>query len=142
MISGLVILFVCQLLGEGIAILLNLPIPGPVIGMILLFAGLLVTDRSPKTQSDELRSDHVPSSTARFPGLEKAAQGMLEYLALMFVPAGTGIITYMSLIQAEGLALTLTLVISTALTLIVTGGVLQLITKNRSQPTAQKEELT
>jgi holin-like protein len=142
MISGLVILFVCQLLGEGIAILLNLPIPGPVIGMILLFAGLLVTDQSPETYPDKLRSDNDQVSTTRFPGLEKAAQGILEYLALMFVPAGTGIITYMSLIQAEGLALTLTLIISTALTLVVTGGVLQLITKNRSRPGAPEENLT
>ena len=36
------ILLVCQLAGEVIARLLQLPLPGPVLGMVILFVGLVV----------------------------------------------------------------------------------------------------
>jgi putative effector of murein hydrolase LrgA (UPF0299 family) len=41
MIAGLAALLVCQLTGEAVARLFGLPVPGPVIGMALLFAILL-----------------------------------------------------------------------------------------------------
>lgn len=58
-------------------------------------------------------------------GLESAAQGLLRYLALLFVPAGTGIIAYLALIREEWLAITIALIGSTILTLAVTGGLMQ-----------------
>ena len=42
MLFYLTVIFVCQLIGEVLVTLLHLPIPGPVIGMALLFAGLLM----------------------------------------------------------------------------------------------------
>ena len=36
------ILLTCQLAGEVITRLLHLPLPGPVLGMVILFCGLLV----------------------------------------------------------------------------------------------------
>ena len=38
------LLLVCQLIGEVSGLWLRLPIPGPVIGILLLFVGLLVKD--------------------------------------------------------------------------------------------------
>ncbi|MBN1247305.1 MAG: CidA/LrgA family protein [Anaerolineae bacterium] len=132
MIGGLAVLLVCQLIGELLAALLQLPIPGPVIGMILLFCGLLARDWSLRSGGSrrENRRHRDTDGNLRGPmpvpqGLESAAQGLLRYLALLFVPAGTGIIAYLALIREEWLAITIALIGSTILTLAVTGGLMQ-----------------
>ena len=45
MLAGLFLLLLCQLAGETIVRGLSLPIPGPVIGIVLLVAGLAVRHR-------------------------------------------------------------------------------------------------
>jgi holin-like protein len=41
MLSALATLLVCQLAGEAIVRVAALPVPGPVVGMVLLFALML-----------------------------------------------------------------------------------------------------
>ncbi|MGC9523606.1 MAG: CidA/LrgA family protein [Anaerolineae bacterium] len=101
MIGGLVALLLFQLAGEIVAAALELPVPGPVIGMVLLFVVLLVRGETPESW-------------------EKAAQGLLKHLSLMFVPAGSGIVTYLALLRQELLPITAALVGSTLITIIVT----------------------
>ena len=36
MLSGLTLLLICQLIGEVLARVLHLPVPGPVLGLLLL----------------------------------------------------------------------------------------------------------
>ena len=43
MIKALTILVICQLVGEVAAQASGLPLPGPVIGLILLLGALIVT---------------------------------------------------------------------------------------------------
>ena len=52
MLESIAILLLCQLIGELIVIFLNIPVPGPVIGMILLFIGLVIFGEIPKKLSD------------------------------------------------------------------------------------------
>ena len=161
MIAGLAVLLVCQLVGELLQTLLRLPVPGPVIGMILLFCGLLLSDERPQRNGPRLwihraflgstwRSGSQPESQKRTSrseargnvrqpprSLETAAQGLLQHLALMFVPAGTGIIAYVTLLQDEWLAIAVALLGSTVLALIVTGAVLQ-IAKRMRQGTSRQ----
>jgi holin-like protein len=47
MIAGLATLLCCQLIGEALARWLSLPVPGPVIGMALLFFALLLRGALP-----------------------------------------------------------------------------------------------
>jgi holin-like protein len=42
MIEAFALLLLCQLAGEILSLGLGLPMPGPVIGLLLLFAGLIV----------------------------------------------------------------------------------------------------
>ena len=42
MIHGFALLLVCQLIGEIAVQALSLPLPGPLVGMLLLLAGLLM----------------------------------------------------------------------------------------------------
>lgn len=111
MLAGVFVLLACQLLGEVMARGLGLPTPGPVIGIVLLF-GVLVFQGWRK-QSGGVEQ----GSTA------KAADGLLANLGLVFVPAGVGISQHYRLILDNGVALVAALVVSTALTLIVTVGV-------------------
>lgn len=101
MIGSMAALLLFQLAGELIARLTGLPLPGPVLGMILLFVVLLARGSTPKVFSD-------------------ASRGLLDYLALLFVPAGVGIITHLGRVADEWLAIAITLVGSTALAVVVT----------------------
>lgn len=112
MLHGFALLLVFQLIGEFLSRVLHLPIPGPVIGMILLFTALVLHGRVPK-------------------GLRLAGEGLLAYLALLFVPAGVGLMAHMHLIGQDWLAILTGLLVSTVLTLAATGWVLQLLQRRR-----------
>ena len=96
MLGALTILLVFQLAGEAISHGLDLPIPGPVIGFILLLLALLLRRGVP----DELRS---------------TATGMLQHFSLMFVPAGVGVMVHLSRLRDEWLLIIVALVLSTLL---------------------------
>ena len=115
MIGAITLLLVFQLLGEVIARTLALPIPGPVIGMALLFAALA------------LRGG--PSADLR-----DTAQGLLQHLSLLFVPAGTGIMVHLHRVADEWLPLLLSLLISTVATLVVTALVMKLCQRAPTAP--------
>jgi holin-like protein len=114
MIASLALILLAQLLGEILARGAGVPIPGPVIGMGLMFAFLLVRDNArfglprylPKPLTDGT--------------LETTARGLLMNLSLMFVPAGVGVVGRLDLLRAQGLKLAIVLVVSTALSLLVT----------------------
>ena len=96
------ILLACQLAGEVIARLLQLPLPGPVLGMVILFVGLAVRG-------------HVPDD------LSTVAGGLLQNLSLLFVPAGVGVMLYVRLLAENWLALSVALLLSAVITIAVTG---------------------
>jgi holin-like protein len=100
MITALTMLLSCQLAGELVARLFGLPVPGPVLGMLLLFALLLVRPRSE-------------------PLIRETTAPLLRYLSLLFVPAGVGLIRHGGRIRAELAAITVAIVISTAATIVV-----------------------
>ncbi len=106
MIAALTQLLLFQLAGELIARGLNLPIPGPVLGMFLLFLALAWRGGAGGE-------------------LEVTSQGLLKHLSLLFVPAGTGIIVHAHRVADEWLPLLLSLFISTAATLAVTALVMR-----------------
>jgi putative effector of murein hydrolase LrgA (UPF0299 family) len=113
MINGLLLLFACQLVGEIAARGLALPVPGPVLGLLLLVAGLAVWNRMRPFDDATLQAS----------GLGRVAAGLLGSLALLFVPAGVGVTQHLGLVGEHGTALGLALVGSTLITLLVTVGV-------------------
>lgn len=115
MLRTLTILLLYQLAGEVTALALSLPVPGPLIGMVMLLATLIARGRAP----EELR--------------EGAAQ-LLTHLSLLFVPAGVGIMVNFARLRAEALPIAVSLVASTALTVAVTGWV-----ASRFRPQASAE---
>lgn len=108
MVQGLVQLLLFQALGE-VASRFMLPLmPGPVLGLVLLVAYLMV-------------SKSIPANM----GL--VAQGLLDNLGLLFVPAAVGVVLYLPLLQSNWLALSLVLCLSVMVTIGTTALVLKLL---------------
>lgn len=109
MLGTLTVLLACQLAGEVLARLAGWPIPGPVVGMALLFVGLILRGGLP-------------------PELDTAASGLLRHLSLLFVPAGSGVMLHAALLGREWLPISVALVASTVITIAVTGLVMKALT--------------
>jgi len=107
MLDALTLLVGCQLAGEVIARWAGLPLPGPVIGLMLLLAGLVWRGREPSA------------------GLKSAGQGLLANLGLLFVPAGVGVVTQLHVLAANWVPVTVAIVVSTFLGLAVAGWVME-----------------
>jgi holin-like protein len=113
MIASLALILLAQLLGEILARGAGVPAPGPVIGMGLMFGFLLLRDS--RIGLPRILPKPLTDGT-----LESTARGLLMNLSLMFVPAGVGVVGRLDLLRAQGLKLAIVLVVSTALSLLVT----------------------
>lgn len=105
-----------QLAGETLAaglgvVVPGVTIPGPVVGMGLFLAWLFWRNGPGES-------------------LDAATGGILRHLSLLFVPAAVGIVRHGETIANAGLAILLALVVSTALTLLVTVGVFLLVKRS------------
>ncbi|UCH72805.1 MAG: CidA/LrgA family protein [Rhodospirillales bacterium] len=115
MLGAVTLLLVCQLAGEAIQVATGVPVPGPVIGMALLFAGLVLRRRLRVGRREE---PETPGALA------ETAQGLLNHLSLLFVPAGVGVMLYLPLVAEEWLAISVSLVASTVITIVLTAALM------------------
>ena len=111
MLNALILLLACQFAGELAAQASGIPVPGPVIGLLLLLVGLVWREH---------RGHRGPT-----PELKSAANGLLSNLSLLFVPAGVGVVTQLDILAQSWLPLVVAIVVSTVLGLLVTGWVMQ-----------------
>ena len=100
-LTGFTWLLVFQCAGEGVVRLAGLPVPGPVAGMALLFAALLLRGKAPNA-------------------LAAAAGGLGQHLSLLFVPAGVGVMMYVGQVASEWLPIAAALLVSTVLAIAAT----------------------
>lgn len=110
MLHAILALLACQLAGEILVRIAALPLPGPVVGLLLLLIGLILRRRPPTD-------------------LERTANGLLSHLSLLFVPAGVGVIVHLERIRADWLPIAVALVGSTVLTIAVTAVVFRLVSR-------------
>jgi holin-like protein len=122
MLRALATLLVFQCLGEGVSYLFKLPVPGPVIGMLLLFGFLM------------LRPQEADA-------IEPTALELLRHLSLLFIPAGVGIMVSAGKIRGDALAVVVSLAVSTTLAIAVTALVTRALLRRqrRSEPAAQEQ---
>lgn len=109
-INGLCVLLLYQLAGELLARYFDLPVPGPVVGMLLLLATLVAGRR-------------VPGS------LDAASSALLGHLSLLFVPAGVGVMVHFDLIADEWLPILTALVASTLVSLALSALVMRALAR-------------
>ena len=99
-LRGLAILLLMQSAGEGLVHLTGWPLPGPVLGMLLLLPALALPQvREPAGACAEL---------------------LLQHLSLLFVPVGVGVMTHLDVLTQHGLRLAGVIVLSTWTGLAVT----------------------
>ena len=118
MLQALATLLVFQTIGEVLSYALALPVPGPVLGMALLLAFLLLNERA-------------------VAALRPTCVELLKHLSLLFVPAGVGVMLHVARLADEWLAIVVALVASTALAIIVTALVIRW-TARRFDPEASR----
>jgi holin-like protein len=106
------VLLVCQLAGEVTVRLLGIPLPGPVLGMVFLFLGLVVRGRVPD-------------------GLEETTRGIFSNFPLLFVPASVGVMVHFKVIAEEALPIAAGVLVSTVLTLVVSGRLMQYLMRRK-----------
>lgn len=124
MLLSLGLILLCQLIGEAIVHAADLPVPGPVIGLVLCVGLLLLRDRLRFGVPAELRD-------GRF---EKTGAGLLQHLSLLFIPAGVGVIQRLDVLAGNGAAILVAVGVSTVLglgvTALVFGAVARVVDRN------------
>ena len=104
---GLILLF--SFLGELLHILLPLPVPASVYGLLLLLAALLTR-------------------------IKEAAVFLIEIMPVMFIPAAVGLLTSWKLLQPIWFPVSVITLVTTVLVMAVTGRITQrMIRKNRKR---------
>lgn len=96
------VLYGFYLAGEWLGDFLHLPLPGSIIGFLLLFAALAL-------KIYPLR------------WIESGAQFLLAFLSLYFIPATVGVMNYGDVFTGKGILLIVIGVFSTLLTMAVSG---------------------
>jgi len=110
MLFGAIAILFCLWVGEGLVAWLSLPIPPAVVGMLVLFVGLLLFGRLPV-------------------GIDQSAQRLLAIMSLCFVPAGVGIMAYTQMLSGQWLAILFALITSTLIGILLTAWTLQRLCK-------------
>ncbi|MGZ5032572.1 MAG: CidA/LrgA family protein [Usitatibacter sp.] len=110
MIAGLVEILIFQGLGELASHFLLPMIPGPVIGLVLLLAWF-----------------RVRKSVSR--PVELVADGLVQHLGLLFVPAAVGVVMFLPQLRSHAFAVAAALIASVILTIAVTALVLKLLSR-------------
>ncbi len=106
LLRGLSWLVLCQLLGTALNVLLLPMLPGPIIGMLLLFVFLLSRGEVGEP-------------------LSVASSSLLKYLPLILVPPAVGVMAYASDIAADFWAVVGALVLSLLVSVAFAGWLMQ-----------------
>lgn len=101
---GLLALFLCYMTGEIVVRVANLPLPGALLGLLLLLAALLLLKRTPLF-------------------ITRGARPLLIHMSVLFVPAVCAIVVIWAQIAPYLMSISTAIILSTALSLGVTAWV-------------------
>lgn len=96
------IIFALYLLGEGVATVFSIPIPGNILGMLLLFIFLVLK---------WIKLNHV-QTVGRF---------LINHMAFLFIPAGVSIVESFDLIKDDWFKIMMVCILTTLITFAATG---------------------
>ncbi len=118
MLRAIFIIFFFQLLGEAIKKFFEMRIPGPVLGLILLLVVLIFLKRFKTVAITNLKDDVINTSNY-----------ILNYLSLLFVPIGVGVVMHLSYLENNLFKVLIIVFISTILTIGLTAFLMEKINK-------------
>lgn len=108
----LMIILIPYIIGTVLQLTLNLPIPGAVIGLVLLFSGLQI-------------------GIIKVEMIEEVCEFLLSNMSFFFIPAGVGLMTAFSVLEGKWVPFIIIVVFSTGLVWIVTAYVVKFLRKGR-----------
>ncbi|MCJ8170607.1 CidA/LrgA family protein [Atopomonas sediminilitoris] len=120
LLRGITALVLFQLLGSALQVLLLPMLPGPIIGLLLLFAWLLLNGEVS-------------------PAINEGASALLRYLPLLLVPPSAGVILYAEQLADDLLALAFVLSLSLVLSLWFSGFLMQRLIERQQRLKHAKE---
>jgi holin-like protein len=118
MLNSIFVILFFQLVGEFIQKFLELSVPGPVIGLFLLLIILLMNKKNYYKIPINFQINLINS-----------AENLLNYLPLLFIPVGVGVVMHLSLLEDNLVPVMLVIIIGTLLTLAVTAFVMDKLLK-------------
>lgn len=107
-----ILLFFISMAMNQLAELLHLPIPGSILGIIVIFA-LLKTN------------------VIKLTWIEQGANLLLAELLLFFIPSAVGIMKYIPLLESDGVRILVVVVSSTFIVMLSSGLIASQITKRK-----------
>ena len=121
MLNSIFTIFLFQLVGEFIQKFLEISIPGPVIGLILLLTDLLIKNK------------YFNASTNFQNDLIRSCESLLNYLPLLFIPVGVGVVMHLTLLEDNLISVITIIILGTLLTLAITGFIMEKLLKEDEQ---------
>ncbi|MEY3189482.1 MAG: hypothetical protein RIR82_216 [Pseudomonadota bacterium] len=118
MLRAIFVIFFFQLLGEALKKFFEMRIPGPVLGLILLLVVLIFLRRFKTAAITNLKEDVINTSNY-----------ILNYLSLLFVPIGVGVVMHLSYLENNLFKVLIIVFISTILTIGLTAFLMEKINK-------------
>ena len=119
MLNSVFIILLYQLIGELFQKFFGLSIPGPVIGLVLLLLTLLIIQK---------RQRVVPIKE----DLYNSAEILLNYLPLLFIPVGVGVVMHLSLLEDNLASVVFVIILGTLSTLALTGYIMEKILRKKT----------
>ncbi len=119
MLKSVFIILLYQLTGELLQKFFGLSIPGPVIGLVLLLLTLLLIQK---------RQRVVPIKEDLF----NSAEILLNYLPLLFIPVGVGVVMHLSLLEDNLALVVFVIILGTLSTLALTGYIMEKILRKKT----------
>ncbi len=114
LLRGITWLVVFQLLGTALNVLLLPILPGPIIGLVLLFIYLLLR-----------KEVSAP--------INEAANSLLRYLPLLLIPPAVGVVTLLDVIMADFWAIAGALLISMLVSMVFAGWLMQTLIERQER---------
>lgn len=116
-IFQIAILFFISMAMNAIAKLLHLPIPGSILGIVVLFI-LLKTN------------------VIKLTWIEQGANWLLAELLLFFIPSAVGVMQYIPLLESEGVRILIVVIFSTLIVMVSSGLIATRISKRKERRTS------
>lgn len=122
-IKQALIILLISLIGEAFNYLIPLPIPGSIYGMVLLFILLCL-------------------GFVRINQVKRVGKLLLDIMPILFIPSAVGIVSELVQIKQIWLQVIIITIVTTIITMGITGITTQAVIRHKQRKEADKDELS
>ena len=116
----IVIILAFSFVGEALSLLIPLPIPGSIYGVVLLFLAL-------------------ETKLVKLAAIKDVSDFLISFMPVMFIPAATGLMASWDILRANVVAYAVIVVITTVVVMGVSGSITQWIIRRGKKGGAEDE---